>query len=111
MLEYNVWVYNINKQKIEKYNVFYHCGFYREVENLLKNDRLSIEDFSEKVKMQAMYYFWSKTEWEIVIRPWCGCRDVEKAAKKIDVYDQLIINWNNFIKYIWNNKQEVIGYE
>ena len=111
MLKYNVWIYNINRQKMKVFNVFEHYGFLRGIKNILLEKNSSIKDFSEQLKTEAMYYFWAKAEWEIVIQPWCGCQDVEKAAEKIDVYDQLIINWDTFVKYIWDNKQEVINYE
>lgn len=114
MLKYNVWIYNINRQKMKVFNVFEHHGFLRGIKNILLEKNYycsSIKDFSEQLKTEAMYHFWAKAEWEIVIQPWCGCRDVEKTAEKIDVYDQLIINWDNFVKYIWDNKQEVINYE
>ena len=114
MLEYNVWTYNINKRKMEQYNIFNHGSFIRKIKNIfLENDNLffSIEDFSLQLKRETMYYFWAKAEWEIVIQPWCGCRDVEKTAQKIDVFDQLMMNWNIFVKYIWDNQQEVMNYE
>ncbi len=31
-----------------------------------------------------MYYFWSKSEWEILIKLWCGGRD--EKEEKVDVY-------------------------
>ena len=111
MLKYNVWIYNINRQKMKVFNVFEHYGFLKGIKNILLEKNSSIKDFSETLKTEAMYYFWARAEWEIVIQPWCGCRDIEKTAEKIDVYDQLIINWDTFVKYIWDNKQEVINYE
>ena len=89
MLKYNVWIYNINRQKMKVFNVFEHDGFLRGIKNILLEKNYfcsSIKDFSEQLKTEAMYYFWAKAEWEIVIQPWCGCRDVGKTAEKIDVY-------------------------
>ena len=114
MLKYNVWIYNINRRKMEVFNVFEHYSFLKGIKNILLEKNFlcsSIEDFSSQLKKEVLYYFWSRAEWEIVIQPWCNCHDIEKAAEKIDICDQLIINWDIFVKYIWDNKQEVINYE
>ena len=110
MLKYNVWIFNFNQQEIEIYNVFRHYGFFKTIKKILLEYE-TIEDFSEQLKKEVMYHFWAKAEWEIIIQPWSGCCDIKKTAKKIDVYDQLTMNWEHFVKYIWDNKQEVINYE
>lgn len=52
-----------------------------------------IDDFiEERLKSECMYYFWSKCEYEIVIRGWPN----EECNRKIDIYEQLIANWNIF---------------
>ena len=48
-----------------------------------------------------MYRFWSKFEWELVLTEWTG-RD-NPTQKKVDVYDQLLLNWDRFIDYLWEN--------
>lgn len=45
-----------------------------------------------------MYYFWSKTEWEVIVSPWVG----KGGDEKIDVYDQLKLNWDKFVDYVWS---------
>ena len=50
-----------------------------------------------------MYYFWSKAEWEIILSPWCGGRDTKDI--KIDVYDQVMNNWDIFVDYVFNSKK------
>ena len=52
-----------------------------------------------------MYYFWSKCEYEILITTWFERKDFKD--EKIDVYDQLQLNWNAFIDYIWKNKKYI----
>ena len=46
-----------------------------------------------------MYCYWCKCEWEILIAPLIG--DFDKESVKIDVYMQLEMNWNHYIKYLW----------
>ena len=59
--------------------------------------------FADKLKRELQYYFWSKAEWEIIISPWLGSSNSERI--KIDVYDQVMLNWDVFVDYVWNNKE------
>lgn len=79
------------------------------------------EVLAEQLKRELMYYFWSKSEWEIIITSWPPhitaeqikefkelpevpkyCESVKlEVAEKIDVYDQILTNWEPFILYIW----------
>lgn len=86
------------------------------------------EEFAELLRRQVQYYYWSKTEWECVItdtQPHIGRRELDRIlddcyrkrtkdeppcrfshvylsdAEKIDVYDQLRLNWDEFVEYVW----------
>lgn len=99
-LEWNVFVPDINKRKIKVFNIFNHKRYKQEIVELLNHrDDYTLEEFKEKVKSSTMYYYWCKCEWEILIAPWVG--DFDKDSIKIDVYKQLEINWNHYIKYLW----------
>ena len=52
-----------------------------------------------------MYWFWSKSEWEIIIDHWCGKKDAKSA--NVDVYDQVKLNWSRFCEYVWEHKGEL----
>ena len=52
-----------------------------------------------------MYYFWSKCEWEIILSDWPPSDTFCK--EKIDVFDQVMLNWDIFVDYIWNNRQYI----
>lgn len=103
-MKWNVFYYNINKRKIEIFNIFDHYSFDKEIKEFL----LTItdkEEFSNKAKLSLLYYFWAKAEWEVIIAPWVG-GDREKDAIKIDVYTQVMNNWDIFIDYCWNFRLE-----
>lgn len=102
MLEWNVVIYDINQNKMKVYNVFNHGGFRDDVAKYVKQ-RKSKEEFSDLVNRALMYYFWNKCEWEILIKPWCGSRNDKE--EKVDVYWQVMNNWDHFINYVWNNKK------
>lgn len=127
-LTYYVYVENINKRKIEKYNVL-NDGI---IEELLKHvDKFSDKkQFAEALEQIIMYHYWSRSEWEIILTDWPPHMkteelsklnsDVDKyqkdyghdpysitvnlsTAEKIDVYDQVMMNWNIFLDYAWEN--------
>lgn len=87
-------------------------------------DKFFVREVLEKrLRQDLMYMFWSKSEYEIVLTSWppyitadvvdsikqrtIGGKYREpvslEVARKIDMYDQVAINWEPFIQYIWNN--------
>ena len=101
IIEWYVYCHDSNAQKIIKWNVFNHGSFKNEVDNILQ-EKLNKEDFSEKLKREVMYYFWSKCEYEIILSPWTGRAD----DIKIDVYDQIMMNFDRFVDYCWSFRSE-----
>ena len=79
-LEWNVFYYNINSQKIIELNIFEHGGFLKDVEKCLKQCE-NKDDFAKEIKSLLMYYFWAKSEYEIIISAWCGGNGKEAVFK------------------------------
>ena len=102
-LEWNVFYYDINRKKINTYNIFEHGGFVKWVQKDLK-DVDNIEDFAKTLESNLQYFFWAKAEHEILITSWVG-GDREKDAVKIDIYSQVMLNWEIFLEYVWSNKE------
>lgn len=100
-MEWYVYYHDFNAQKIIKWNVFNHGAFKKEINTLLK-EKIDKDDFSEKLKREVMYYFWSKCEYEIILAPWIGRADVTK----IDIYDQIMMNFDRFVDYCWLFKED-----
>ena len=102
-LVWNVYYHNIKKDKIEPYNIFQHGSFskylYKLKTEYLKKDNFRFEEFMEQVKKELVHYYRSKSEWEIVVSAWAG----GKAEEKIDIYDQILNNWEAFKEYLYNN--------
>lgn len=99
------WVYHrdFNEDKIEKFNVFQHWRFCNDLVKLRKDlKKDSTIDTKERIKKELMYYFWSKSEYEILISPWIS-RDKEKSTIKIDIYDQVMMNFEKFHDYVMEN--------
>ena len=140
-LEWNVFRYDINKDKIVAFNIFNHWKFDEDVQKSLKKFKDKGE-FAEQLRRDLQYYFWSRAEYELIIevvndnriilKPWCGCREPEqtkidvtddkslcwrnfaeehtkrqiyKNKAKIDIYDQVMFNWDNFLELVWNSRK------
>lgn len=92
-------------------------------------------EFNERVRRECLYYFWGKCEWEVVLTSWPPYITVEEINRlnkeiedhvknwgsparvvspnldismKIDIYDQLQLNWNVFLQYVKDHKKEII---
>lgn len=103
-LEWNVYIENFNKKIIEPYNIFDHYYFNNEVKENYEKYNDDFEMFVEMVRHSLMYYFWSKCEWEIILSDWPPSKKFNE--KKVDVYDQVMLNWDKFILYVWQKMKE-----
>lgn len=108
MLEWNVFYHNFNKREITKFNIFKHSRFAKAVEELL-NTQTNRVDFADELKRELMYYFWCKSEYEIIISPWGFSNHSCDEELKVDIYNQVMMNWDQFVDYVWNSKSEVFG--
>ena len=131
-LKYYVYYHRFNGKSIDKFNVFDHGRFYEDVKkNLKKYDNK--EEFAEELRKDLAYYYWSKSEWEVVITSWVPSitmqeldrlnAEREEAKKKfgrdphslyvnpdigekIDVYEQVRLNWDLFVDYVWSHRRK-----
>ena len=104
MLEWNVYVEDVNRREIKKYNVFAHRGFLSDCKKSAQKNK-DKADFADEVKRSLTYYYWSKCEWEIILSSWPPAHNFRE--KKIDVYDQIMMNWDHFIDYLWGNREDL----
>ena len=129
-LEWNVFYHNINKNKIETLNIFKHSRFNDDVQKALKKIKDKSE-FAEHLRRDLFYYFGSKCEYEVVITtfpPYITMKELDKlneerashkeryerdyvrlnvgldTGAKIDIYTQVMNNWDLFLDYVWNSK-------
>ena len=101
LIEWYVYYHDSNTQKIIKYNIFNHGTFTKEM-NEIKKKTSTKEEFAEKLDHMMRYYFWSKCEYEIILSPWTGRAD----DIKIDVYDQIMMNFDRFVDYCLSFKED-----
>lgn len=104
-LEWNVIWYDINGRKLTTYNIFKHSKFLEYIKKDAKEDYgkdlPDYEKFKERVRRELQYYFWGKCEYELVISTWPPNENV--PGKKIDVYAQVMMNFDIFYNYLYTN--------
>lgn len=110
MIKFLVKEFDCNRQVIEDYDILR----YREDDiKKLKKKCETKEEFAEELRREFMWRYWSKAEHELIISktedgrillsPWCGCRDEEKATIDVtDDYSQL--DWSAFATYHINKQ-------
>jgi len=101
---WRVKCFDCNAQAIEDYDILK----YREDEiKKMKKKCATKAEFAEKLRSKMQCLYWSKAEWELIIRleddgrvillPWCGARDPESIA--IDVTEDATFDWKSFAEY------------
>ena len=103
-LEWNVYYEEINSRKILTFNIFEHYAFLKGCAKAAEQP--TILQFATEVKHELMYYFWSKCEWEILLTSWTAPEDRQSWCK-IDVYNQVMLNFEPFINYLWLSREEL----
>lgn len=102
-LKWFVFIEDINGKQIRTYNIFEHKDFMEDCDCALenyKNKHHNFAKFYEDIDKILMYYFWCKCEWEIVISNFPPSDSFKN--KKVDVYQQVKINWDKFIDYLFS---------
>jgi hypothetical protein len=124
-------VFNESSGEIKVINIFeYSYTFLKDLLEAKRKYKDNFEQFADKVRSSLQYCFWSKCEYETIITSWPPYIESEEldrinkekadmlakgracyreavnlnVAYKIDVYTQVMMNWDRFIDYIWNNK-------
>ena len=110
-MEWYVYRHDTNKGVIYKYNVL-QPWIIKEIKERMERTT-TLSDFKEILERVLRYHYWSKCEHEIIIKEWTG----KPSEIKIDVFDQLLLNWEVFCRYVWNSfidegieEKEVPGY-
>ena len=111
---------------------------FKDIDKMSKEDKPQKDidmEFNERVRRECLYYFWGKCEWEIILTDWPPhiiIKEVERlnkevedhvknwgiparsvtpdleVSRKIDVYDQLQLNWEVFLQYVKDHRKEIL---
>lgn len=97
---WNVFIEDVNSQKIKTFNIFDHRSFKEEVVKIIKSYHFKCkcrDDMMKDISRQLMYYYWGKCEYEIVLTGWPN----GDTDRKVDIYEQVMNNWDRFTDYMW----------
>ena len=84
-LEWNVLFYDMNKNMIRPYNIFYD-NFPKELSKTIKKEKINNrEELKNYLTRHFKYLYWSKTEYEIYVS---GLFSFDKGSK-IDIWHQI----------------------
>ena len=90
---YNITTYNI-------FNNLSFTGGLMDLKARFKKDNSIV--LKEQIQRLLKYSFWSKAEYEIIIKSL-----FEKEEHKIDVYEQVMLNYDVFYDYLMNNWKQI----
>lgn len=121
MLKWSVKNYDCSANIIEDYDILR----YREEDiKKMKKKSSTIAEFANKLKTELMCRYWSRAEYELIIKktedgriilsPWCGCRNPEEVA--VDVTDDTTFDWKGFAdehisKQVFKNEAKIDIYD
>ena len=97
---------NYNAREFDTFNIFDHWAFRNDCYKIAHSKDMTKEKFAEEVRRKLMYYFWSKCEWEVIVSAWPPSERVRD--KKLDVYTQVMMNYDRFIDYTWEHRNELL---
>ena len=83
---FNVLIWNFNTQTIEEYVIPYFVREWKEEKD--KSKFKSFDDIKEFVRSKSLYQFWSRCEYEMIVKGW----PVTKREIKLDVHEQIMMN-------------------
>lgn len=94
-LEWYVMQYDFNSGKIIMYNVL--SGWYDMIKDARKKKKFNNkESFKNWIERQLMYYYWSKSEREILVSGLFA----KEEPEKLDAWFQLEPNLDNICDYL-----------
>ena len=120
----------IEKYDIFKRGISGGENYFEKIAKELKEKYPDKDQWAEEFRLELMYRFWCKAEHEIILTSWppyVTPEEIERmrnelkrhqeqwgyapyhtdvrltVGEKIDIYDQLRLNWEVFINYVWEN--------
>ena len=83
--KFNVIYWDFNKKNPEPYDIMpYLVGCYNELDDKPQ----TLEDFKNFVRERALYKWWSRCEYEVIISNWPS----QNKQVKMDIYTQVMMN-------------------
>lgn len=108
-LVWNVWCFPGSWSKGEPHNpevvnVFNLSRSFNTSLYKLKRKKIADKkEFEEELRRILSYSFWGRCEYEHLIVSWPPIKN--ESGYKTDVYEQVRLNWDHFVDYVWENQK------
>lgn len=100
-LEWNVLIHDFNSNKFVNYNIMRE-DLADDLFRLFKgNPNATFEEVKKVIRSWAMYHYWSKVEFEVVVSDM-----FERDEEKIDAFRQIEMNLDVLTQYIMSALQK-----
>lgn len=100
------WNVFIVDDEVKQFNIFDHSHFFKECCKAFAECKHDKDVFAKMVESELRYWYWSKCEWELIISGFVR----NNIERKIDVYEQVMLNWDRFIDYLWDWYTHTVRY-
>lgn len=129
MLSYKVFFEDFNKKEIVNYDIF-KGGHWEKVACELKKVFPNRKEWENHFRTKLMSQYWSRSEYEFIATSWPPYIETDKVdemkreikeytekwgnplyrivsplitTRKIDIFEQIDMNWDVFADYVWRN--------
>ena len=107
MIHWYVYEEDVNARTIEVVDLLSHPYMKRELPAILEQCNGSKDEFAKLIRTALMYQYWARCEYEIILTGWPPPNPTRFKDLKIDIFDQVSMNWDAFIDYIWTHREEI----
>lgn len=134
-MKWNVIFPDLRTGRLECYDIFKNAWFQSSMQRLLEAN-YEKERFIKELDRAAIFWFWAKSEYEFMLTEWPAILNVDEVKRiineygdslsddeifaktikaypvntyKVDIYDQLRINWDHFAEYVWMESRKLIN--
>ena len=109
MATFNVIIYDINRKRMESYDIIPYlkiCYDKSKKKHAYRKTPKTFEEFKQFILAEARYQWWARCEYEIILSDW----PCQQESEKWDVYKQVEMNidviTDVFMKYIKETKRK-----
>lgn len=93
-----------NFQMLKPFNIFSSQRFRDFTYMTMITSDISKSDFEKNIRVACKSTYAYKCEYEFVVSTW----PAETIKEKIDIYFQILVNWDHFINYMWDLHNKII---
>lgn len=111
-MHWNVFMEDVNLRRIVYYDVLASEWIQDKFAIALERSKGDKSYFASEAMKILRYQYWGRCEYEIILSCWPPMPAPYRFKdRKIDVFEQIWINWDQFIDYVWAHRAEFAKHE